>query len=261
MGKLALWGAVGGIGAGMQKNIEEQRKTEHEAEQHEREMAIRKYEAEEAAKRLSTEVGSREKVAGAEIASHEKVAGQEIGARKEMQSEEITSKETEGEKERKFKAGEGAANRATARDVAGIRAAATAARANAGKARWQFSSQKTDATIDPKTGDIIPGKAQQVLRDTNRGLAFIASGDRFLLPDTDPATTKRAAASEVRKLLENPDQADNFLAAYKYLPAQFIARENAKASYVGAQTPAAAPADDSASADTDPNPDDYVPAQ
>jgi len=256
MGKLALWGAVGGIGAGMQRNIDEERKQQAAQQAHERDMAIRKFEAEEAAKRQSTGIEAQKGMQTEELGAREKMQGTEISARQKLQEQEIEAKQSEGGEERKFRGKEGAANRASAEKIAGIRASAVGARGAAGKSRWQFSSQKTDATIDPATGQVIPGKAQQVLRDTNKGLMFVASGDRFLLPDTDPATTRRAKPAAVQRLLENPDQADNFLAMYKYLPAQFIARENARANYVG---PTQAPTDDSASADQ--REDDFEPAQ
>lgn len=220
MGKLAMWGAIGGAAAGMQKNIDVQRKREDDAAANQREMALRKYEAEEAAKRLQTSTSSQEKIAGQEIASREGIAGKELSSRKELQGEEIEAKKEEG-----------AANRASAERIAGIRARATAAGRTTSKGRWNFVSQKTDPVIDSKTGEVVPGKVQQILRDTNRGIAFVQSGDRFVLPDVDPTSTKRAAASEVRKLLENPDQADNFLATYKYLPMQFIASQSSSANY------------------------------
>lgn len=220
MGKLAMWGAIGGAAAGVQKNIDVQRKREDEAKAQEREMALRKFEAEEAAKRQQSGFGHEEKMQGGEFGEREKLQGQEIKARGELQGQEIKAKEKEG-----------AANRASAERIAGIRARATMAGHTTGKARWGFVSQKTDPIIDAKTGQIIPGKVQHVLRDSNRGLSFVQSGDRFMLPDTDPATTKHAAASEVRKLMEHPDQADNFLTTYKYLPLQFISSQTSTANY------------------------------
>lgn len=246
MGKLALWGAVGGLGKGIQTNIEDERKRQGEVEAHEREMALRRYEAEEAAQRQQTGIAAQEGLQTQEIASREKIAGQEVGARKELQGTEIKAKKEEG-----------AANRASAERIAGIRARATMAARSTGKKRWDFAAQKTDPTIDPKSGEIVPGKVVNVLRDTNRGLTFVQSGNRFLLPDVDPTTTKSAAASEVRKLLQNPEQADNFLATYKYLPAEFIASQSSSANWGGSSSMST-----SAPVDSDEtNEDDNIPAQ
>lgn len=251
MGKLALWSAVGGIGAGMQKNIDVARKEKEDKDREEREFALHKFEAEEAAKRQQAGITSQEKISGQEIGSREKMTGQEIGSREKVAGQEIGAKKEEG-----------AANRASAERIAGIRARATMSTHAGGKGRWNFVSQKTDPFIDPKTNQIMPGKVQNVLRDTNTGLSFVQSGDRFLLPDVDPAATKPAASSEIRKLLQNPDQADNFLATYKYLPMQFVAAQSSSANWGrNVSTTTSAPANPSADDDGSTNPDDDIPAQ
>jgi len=236
VGNLALWGAVGGLGKGIEKNADAERSQQAAAAQHEREMAIRKFEAEEAAKRQGTG-----------ITAQKEMQTQELGAREKLQSTEIKAKQQSQSEEEKFKAGEGAKNRASAERIAGIRAEATkAGKGGTAKGRWKLNTVKTDPYIDPNTNKIMPGGVQYVLGDTNRGIQFVQDQDRFLLPGADPKTTKRAAASEVQKLMDNPDQADNFMAAYKYLPAQFIAAQTSRANYSAAGT-----ADSAATAEPD----------
>ena len=74
---------------------------------------------------------------------------------------------------------------------------------------------------------VVPGKQFSVLQHRD-GRQFVQVGDKFLPYDAskdevpDGGSVRRAAASEVDKLVQNPEQADNFLATYHYLPLQWF---------------------------------------
>ena len=251
MGMLALAGAVGGVGKGIETNAAAARDAQNKQLEEAREMRLRQYEAEQAAKRQQAGFGHEESMQGKAFAhedtSQQKVFGQQTGLQEGQQ---------------KFTSSENQKTRASNEKIAGIRAQAANARARAsakGK-RWESKVTKT-TTIGANNMPI----EQDVLSifDKNSARTYLQEGDKFFpqgAPKTikvkgaDGKTTeqpiKNAARSQIELLLKNPDQADNFVRTYGYLPYEF---------FNGMDT-APAESTDTTTDETD-NADDYIPAQ
>jgi len=236
MGMLAVAGAIGGIGRGLEKNADEERKVEMQKLEEQREMRVRQFEAEQASKRQQADFGHEEKMQGSQqdfvkgqqesgFKHEEKMQGGEFGEREKLQKGTQT-----------FEAGEHEKDRRSREKIAGMAASARAnsARNSAMAKRWESKVVK-QTTYDARglpTGDT----EALTLFDKSSGRAYVQTGDKFFpqgAPTTrkvkDPTTGKdmdqpirSAARSEVQKLIENPDQADNFVRTYGYLPYEFF---------------------------------------
>jgi len=223
MGMLALAGAIGGVGKGIETNAAAARDAQNKQLEEAREMRIRQFEAEEAAKRqqagFSHDETMQTKAFGHEDTSQEKTFGQQTKLQDSQQ---------------KFTGGENQKTRASNEKIAGIRAQAANARAKAsakGK-RWESKVTKTTsigANNMPIEQDVLS------VFDKNSARTYLQEGDKFFpqgasktikVKGPDGKITeqpiKNAARSQVELLLRNPDQADNFVRTYGYLPYEFF---------------------------------------
>lgn len=208
MGKLALWGAVGGAGKGMVENAEAQRKIDMAQIEEMREVRIRQLENEMATVRQRQ---SQEFQAGE--------GEKDRGFKKEETAAERHFRESQAGEEREFKASEGSKDRASAERIAGMRAEAAG---GSKKGRWDFSKVKETSMLEGG----MPGEFEiPMVRDKKTGRQYLQRGDRFMLPGDEPKSVRRAARSEVDKLMQNPGQADNFLNTYRYLPIEFFSMQ------------------------------------
>lgn len=207
MGLIAA-GALGGLGKGITENAEATRVAQAKELENAREQAIREYEAGQASQRQQTG-----------FTHEESMAEKEKATRKELQSGQQTFESGQGEEERKFKGGEGEKERAKDIKVAEIQANARASAGGSKRGRWQSKSITTTTT----TPDGLPVQNSSLaLFDAKTGRSYMQNGDRFFPQGVESKSVRRAARSEITKLLKSPDQADNFLHTYNYLPIEFF---------------------------------------
>lgn len=223
MGSLALAGAVEGAGRGLVANADIQQKVaaQKAAADYEttRQMALERMRSENAQQIEQQRAGAQMGVAKLQQQWHT-----------EDVQKEVEAKASESSKQREFQGKENEANRQNRKDIATIRASAQIG-ARAGSAKppkdWTFRNVTQQPSIDPVTKALVPGKQYSVLQNRD-GRQFVQAGDKFMPYDAsmdsvpDPGSVRRAASSEVEKLVQNPDQADNFLATYHYLPMQWF---------------------------------------
>lgn len=236
MGMMALAGAIGGVGAGMEKNVQHNREVEKMDLEEAREMRLRQFENEHADKRqdkgFSHEEGMQEKGFGQQRELQKGGFAHEEGMQeKGFGQQDKTQKSTQD-----FTGSEGAKDRASREKIAGIGAAARAgaAKNSALAKRWESKVVKS-TTMDEKG---LPVENEVIsMVDKNTGRSYVQDGTKFFLQGapktrTIPGTGKEqratqapikdAARSEVEKLIQNPDQADNFVRLYGYLPYEFF---------------------------------------
>jgi len=257
MGMLEMAGAIGGIGRGIEKNVDYDRQKELMNLEEAREMRLRQFEAEQASKRQEAGFGHEEKMQSEQqgfakgqqekgFTHEEKMQGGEFGEREKLQKGTQT-----------FESGEKQKDRASREKIAGIaaNAATNKARNSALAKRWESKVVK-QTTMGP---DNVPTETEQLtLFDKSSGRAFIQQGNKFF-PQGAPRTTKTpgtgkgqpatekpirdAAQSEIQKLKQNPDQADNFLRTYGYLPYEFFDGIGSNAGAYEPDTSASTPDD------------------
>lgn len=224
MGSLALAGAVAGAGKGMVENAEFEQKMQAQK-------AAADYEQtrQEALERMRAD--NAKEVEGMRAAGAMNVAREQEKWHTQDVATETQAKASEGQKQREFLSKQGEANRENRKEIAQIKAsAAVAGRGGKAPKTWTYhnitmpGSVGKDAQGNPM---MIPGKQFSVLQHRD-GRQFVQVGDKFMPYDAskdevpDAGSVRRAAASEVDKLVQNPDQADNFLATYHYLPMQWF---------------------------------------
>lgn len=213
MGMLALAGAIGGVGRGMEKNVEHNREVEMKELEEQREMRIRQFEAEQQNTR-------QEKGFTHEEGMQEKGFGQQ----KEMQSGA-----------QKFTAGENEKERNSREKIAQTRADATRRSALSSQLAKRWESKVVKSTSVDAKGLPVENEVLSVF-DKNSARTYIQEGNKFFpqgAPKTRPGPKdtkgnqtqqpiRDAARSEIDKLLQNPDQADNFVKTYGYIPFEFF---------------------------------------
>lgn len=242
MGSLALAGAVAGAGKGLAEEAQFTQETQAKADaakaandmETQRQTALERMRNDNANQIEDKRAGTQMAVAGKQQEWHEADVKAEIG-----------SKEKEGSNQRAFLGKQGEANRQNRKDIATIRASASMA-GKGGKApkTWTFHNVAMQGSFskDPASGQtiMIPGKQFSVLQHRD-GRQFVQVGDKFLpydaskdeIPKAD--SVRRASSSEVDKLVQNPDQADNFLSTYHYLPMPWFQAAQQKTDTKNAQ--------------------------
>lgn len=233
MGMMALAGAIGGVGAGVEKNVQHNRELEKMDLEEAREMRLRQFEAEHADKRqdkgFAHEEGMQEKGFGQQkelqkggFTHEEGMQEKGFGQQKEMQ-----------QGLQKFTGAENEKNRKSREKIAGISAAARAGAASRSAAakRWEskvVKSTSTDAKGIPTENEVLS------VFDKRSARTYIQDGNKFF-PQGAPKTRtvkgadgktveqpiRDAARSQIELLIKNPDQADNFVRTYGYLPYEF----------------------------------------
>ena len=233
MGSLLLAGAVKGAGEGIAENAQLEQKMEAQKAmadyEQQRQMGLERMRNENAQAIESKRAQSQLGVAQLQEQWHTADVQQETEA-----------KAAEGSKQREFLGKQGEANRQNRKDIAQIRASAQVeSRQGAAKApkTWSYRNITMPGSmgVDPVTKQptIIPGKQFSVLQHRD-GRQFVQVGDKFLPYDAskdqvpDGGDVARAASSEVDKLVAHPEQADNFLATYHYLPMKWFSASQQK---------------------------------
>lgn len=211
MGSLAVWGGIGGAGAGMEENSQAQRKVDLANMEADRQMALAKFSQDNENARQTKQLTSEEG------RTHEEVAGRTANVATEQSGLNARTQAEIGER------GTAAANRSEALIKIGAghdaaRKAALEAAKNA-KSGW---SQKVikQSGFDPKSH--LPTETDSVAVTHPAYGTFIQSGDKFVPQGTPPASLKRARTDAVTDLLTNPDRADSFVEAYGYLPTSYF---------------------------------------
>jgi hypothetical protein len=214
MGKLAAWGAVAGAGKGMQANIEAKQKKELMNLDEARTMRILQMQQEFQDKQRQSGQAHAKEMQGTQIGAQKEMQESGFGHDEKMQGVQQDFQQEMQGGEQEWKSGENEKDRATTLEAARIRENAAAAKSK--KDRWSFSKMKETR---PMGEGGIPSEFEvPILRDGDTGRQYIQRGDRFMLPETEPASLKRAARSEVKKVVEGQLDPDVFLNAYKYLP-------------------------------------------
>lgn len=208
MGILAMAGALQGLGKGIQSEVADQRSTEKETRQEQKEIRLRQmemdYQNSAEGKREAFQSSQQDKLFGQQkqLAEATQTRQEAVEGQKTTSAEKIAS--------------EGNASRER---IAGVRAKA----AMAGKkfqSRWQFVSVPGAAQI--VDGQITNKPASLILADKASGKAWSQKGDKFLPQGVDPASVKSPGKGAIDFLMQNPDAADEFVAKYNYLPSKFI---------------------------------------
>jgi hypothetical protein len=180
MGMMALAGAIGGLGAGMEKNVEHNREVEKMDLEEAREMRLRQFEAEQADKRQTAgfkhEEGMQEKGFGQQkelqkggFAHEEGMQEKGFGQQKELQK---------GSQE--FTGSEGAKDRASREKIAGISAAARAGAASRSAAAKRWESKVVKSTTMDEKGLPIENEVISMV-DKNSGRSYVQDGTKFFL--------------------------------------------------------------------------------
>lgn len=200
---LAAWGALGGVGKGMEMNIQRKVEDRRSDLENAREMRLREYENEQKGKRQ--EAGFEH-----ETGLQEKKGEQATGLQAQKAEHDITKMS----REQAFEAEQAALDRAAEKEVAGIKATG-----KTGKG-WKVGKQKS-SEIDPEGG--IRESEINVITDEGTGLTYIQKGRKFVPQDPDQSVPVRQAPREaVQYLINNPNDANAFLEAYGYLPIEFM---------------------------------------
>lgn len=236
MGMLEMAGALGGIGKGIEKNVDFERQKELMSLEEAREMRIRQFEAEQAAARQSAGFGHEEKMQEKGFGQQKELQKGGFEHEEGMQEKGFGQQEKMQKGQQTFESGERAKDRASREKIAGISANAKAAkdRASAMAKRWESKVVKrttVDAKGLPTESDVLS------VFDRSTARTYEQEGNKFF-PQGAPRTRKTpgagkeqpareepirdAARSEIQKLIENPDQADNFVRLYGYLPYEFF---------------------------------------
>lgn len=252
MGMLEVAGALGGIGKGIEKNVDFDRQKELMSLEEAREMRIRQFEAEQAAQRQSAGFEHEDK---SQAKGFEQQKDLQTGGFKHeegMQEKGFGQQEKLQKGQQTFEGGEKQKDRASREKIAGMAASAAAAKArnSAMAKRWESKVVK-NTTTDAKG---MPVEQDQLtVFDKSSGRAYVQQGNKFFQQGAPRSRTtpgagkgqpareepiRDAARSEVQKLVENPDQADNFVKLYGYLPYEFF---NGVGNNAGAYDPTATP--------------------
>jgi hypothetical protein len=223
MGKLAAWGAVAGAGKGMQANIEMEQKKELMNLDEARTRRILQMQQEFQAGQQTSSQAHAEKLQGNQIGAQKEMQGAGFEHAEGMQDDQQGFLQEQQGAEQGWKSGENEKDRAATLEAARIRADSSTTK----KGRWTFSKMKETRAMEGQ----IPGEFEvPVLRDGKTGRQYIQRGDRFMLPEMEPGSIRRAARSEVQKLLKGELDPDVFLNAYKYLPIEAFNALGASAS-------------------------------
>ena len=142
------------------------------------------------------------------------------------------------EADRKFQAEEGQKNRASAEKIAGMRANPNGKNPPGGK----FTTNRITVTSEDENGEI---KQADTIAVTRGGRTYVQLADAFVpysagetakLPEFSPKT-KANLPRALEDLRKDPSSAEEFLEAFKYLPAKYI-------TYLQGDAGSAATADD-----------------
>jgi hypothetical protein len=253
MGMMALAGAIGGVGAGMEKNVEHNRELEKMDLEEARETRLRQFENEHADKRQDKGFSHEESMQDKGFTQQKDLQKGGFEHDESMQKSTFGQQDKTQKSTQEFTGSEGAKDRASREKVAGISAAARGAAASRSAAakRWESKVVKS-TTLDEKG---LPTENEVIsMVDKNTGRAYVQDGTKFFLQGSPKTRTvpgtgkdkratqapiKDAARSAVQRLIDNPDQADNFVRMYGYLPYEFFNGMGNNAGVYDATPPAA----------------------
>lgn len=203
-------GVLGGIGQAISQLGADKRAERLAALQYDREMAIRRMENEH---QSSENKLTRDQTAS-EGAKNRQVDVGRLGLDRDKLDTTVS---------------EGAKDRASNEKIAGVRAAATrdaAGARGANKKRWTVN--KAASTTMLKGGGLDTHE-DIVLTDNTSGRTYKQLGGMFV-PQGSSATPRKAAKSEIAKLVANPGAADQFLNTYGYLPLEAFGNDQSTAA-------------------------------
>ena len=230
MGKLAVYGALAGVGQTVAKLGDEKAKAQAAQAQGEIAEAREKRIAEFNSGLRTKEQGAQNEFTAGQAATQrdfqKTLSREEQAAQNDRSLNELDSREKQSEAERKARASEGAADRDNRVKVAEIGAGAR----GAGKEGDRFNIKTEKRVKPPPVGaDGRPvGLGEEyeatTITDKRSGETFEQQGDKFVPQGGN--VTKVAGPKNVQRLLTATDPAavDVFVQTYGYLPAEFFRR-------------------------------------
>jgi hypothetical protein len=228
MGKLAMAGALAGLGKGIheygadtQAAQAEAQKTAHDdarAEAMVRLKARLDKEARQQGYEHETEIqGMR----GEQAVGIQQLKGEQA---KELQGGEQEFKGGEAEKQRQYEAVQTDKKLTSAEKIAGIKADATES-GSKGKT-WKLTKLKTGGDFNPATGETTPSSERVAITSPKLGLTFVQQGTLFIPQDPEDRAKMRQPkdqAGAMKWLQDNPaENAQTFLQTYHWLPASVM---------------------------------------
>lgn len=212
MGSLANWGAIGGVGKGMQMNIDYDRTKETSDFEEARERRLVDLKAQIDQESQTREFEQQGKIADKNITGQKDIAQMDITGRSDLQ---IGDQEFKQKIEMPFTAEENAADRASAE-----RRTQTSADASGGGASKRFTAKTVKNTRPSASNPRMSEEYDQIaIVDNASGRTFVQTGDVFVPQGgTPPEQRMRASRKAVDALMQRPELADQFLNEYHYLP-------------------------------------------
>lgn len=225
MGMLRFAGALAGTGQGIVANAEFEKQMNALKTQNDLAQA-----RQEAIERLKG--AQAESLQGKQIQGEKELESQREAGALKVGRLQVGGRIAQEQMHEKFQGTQLAAQRATQLERERIRANARVTAADKAhqprttKGRWQFHTVTMPTTMGPSgpTG----GGSKMLLEDNQTGQQFVQVGDKFMPYDAskdsvaDAGSVRRAADSEVQKLIQNPQAAPQFLQTYHYLPMQWF---------------------------------------
>lgn len=215
MGKLAMWGAIGGAAEGVQKNIEQTNKEKMMDLDEARTMRILAITQKHQSTMQSTDITAREGMQQTDIDAEKERQKIGIDAQRDQQGAGFEHDVDIQGSEQSFKRVENDKDRASAERIASTRADGSTGKSK----RW--TSKVTTSTRPGPNG--IPEQFDSlVVFDNQDAVTYQQQGDKFVPQGTEPASIRRAPKSAIKNLMENQDTVDDFLEMYNYLPVQYL---------------------------------------
>lgn len=220
MGKLAMAGALAGLGEGLH---------ESGADRMEAEAAAAKQSHDDARAEALIRLKARLDSSARQEEYKQQTSMQELkgSQAQELQKGEQTFKSGEAETQRQFEAVQTDKKLESAENVARIGAEAKTEAAGK-KPKWSINTVKTGGDFNPATGQMTPVSTYQTITSEVTGLTYKQEGNMFLPQDENarakvkmPAKEKMAAA--MKWLAEDPKtNAEKFISIYGWLPAPMM---------------------------------------